>query len=253
MRWAWLVVLVGCDFWGWWDLRHYRNAWGVDAGPSVQDAYAQGDPLDKYRGGQDFSVVVMGNSVAVGYVATNWAAIQEEANDRMEGLQAVNPNATMTNLSGNGWCTEDHLGRDHAGNGRTDTINLIAALPTKPDVVLLPLQINDRNHDLGLVVFRANTIRIIERLRALDIVPVIIGEFGYQGGFEDYNAEALEIANEYQVAAINAYPRMQTAYLLDTSAAGIMADYAHPNPAGHDLMAQIVLGWFNAPMMRARP
>lgn len=217
-------------------------------------------PIDKFRLGDPVSVVVLGNSIGCGYYATGYASIAKHSNNRIktssaidstirgwvtqmrELLVAANPGSRVYNLSGDGWRTDSHLGEQAAEPTRDDSLAYIEAMVPPPDIVMLPLQINDIN--IGVSAFSTNTLEIISRIKAIGSYPVIVLENDSRAaGFGDLITEANAIASDENVEVIDMYTTFHALVLAGTEGPYYF-DTTHPNAAGHDLMASIITEWF---------
>lgn len=224
------------------------------------------DVLDRFRAGEAVHVVVIGNSIACGYYATNYANIVEQSNGRISSalytagastingwvqrlrdyMLGVNPASTFFNYSGDGWNTNNHNDGPVGGEGyvstRGGTYALIDAQTDVPEIALLPLQINDRTFDTE-ATFVANTTAIIEALQGRGIHPVIIAE-NVAGGSSTVTGRAITLAAELDVPLINVFE-------LDWGGLGIsvpwyfLPDTTHPNDTGHTQIYNTIKDWFD--------
>lgn len=225
--------------------------------------------LTRFRAGQPIRVVVIGNSVACGYNATNWENITEDANDRIaeadreapashingwvqrlrDYVVSENAESRVFNLSGNGWDTHDHLETQNAAAegytaGRSGTFTIIDAMAHKPDLAILPLQINDRSYDVE-ATFVVNTIAIVASLRARKITPVIMLE-NVAASAETVIARAQTLANAIGVAVIDANTTIAWSDHEQGDAVPWYEDNTHPNDLGHAAIYEVVQAWFDS-------
>ncbi|WP_044874984.1 SGNH/GDSL hydrolase family protein [Pseudomonas sp. LFM046] len=226
------------------------------------------DVIAHYQAGQPVQAVIIGNSVSCGYNADGAPIIKsisqpngklkvsERESDEAPGaptmlrafLRAKNPYSRIINLCGDGWDTNDHLGISTPAssiNGQTDSVDEVLAMKPYPDVVFLPLQINDALHGLSLDTFVKNTDLIINRLRGAGIAVVMVKEnFARIPTYQQFVAEVDHIAERHGLAVIDSYTPFG-------DGKGVLADYAHPNSAGHELIFEQYKKWFSNDVVRA--
>jgi len=199
-------------------------------------------------------------------------------------LKSKNTNSILINESGSGWDTGDHLGGispNSFGTIPENTINKIVNTYTvKPDIVLVPLQVNDWGHGLGLTWFNTHYAQILDTLIAglpnAAIVVVIespvynrsqvttnpsnynVDIVNESGGKYFYDS-ARSMAQSRSLAIMDLNTGLDTLAKAATGAdygtklynTGLMADGSpnypiHPNQAGHDLMASAAISFFDS-------
>ena len=124
--------------------------------------------LEKFQAGEAVIAVMLGNSIGMGYNAEGHEQLSSLYNEsrgfaiehRNSGyvghsrmlrdyLKSKNPKSELINLSGDGWDTNDHLGISLPSSSappHESSEVVIRALNPKPDIVFIPLQVNDPNH-----------------------------------------------------------------------------------------------------------
>ena len=108
----------------------------------------------------------------------------------------------------------------------------------KPDVVFVPLQINDANHNIQLSVFYKNTSIIVDSSESAGIDVVLVKEnFVRIEGYSDYIDMVDTIAREQNVSVIDTYTP-------SLGRSDILFYYAHPNDKGHKLIFEQYRNWF---------
>lgn len=272
------------------------------------------DVVAKVQAGTPVKVGILGNSVGCGQTATGFntgtmlnstyanaitgvsAASMLTSfgpHDPVEGwvnqlyayLLTKNASTVVINLSGSGWDTGDQLGVESANSGKTPVHNNVSTfvnMAPKPDVVLLPLQINDWGHNQGLTFFNTNTASIVSQLQAAGIVVIMVKESPIYNRPETnvsgaYTADRANYPNDYNftlaastIATSNNLGVMDLFAPLDTAIksqsgtyygnkmcnSGLFADGCpscpdsgnacpvHPNQAGHDIMATAAISFF---------
>ncbi|HEY3374655.1 MAG TPA: SGNH/GDSL hydrolase family protein [Candidatus Aquicultor sp.] len=232
--------------------------------------------LEKYQNNERVIAGFVGNSVGCGYYANNWDYLVEKLNMQLTTasridtrvqsmaiqlramLKAKNAQSDLYNLSGDGWCTEDHLGRGtHGVIEGIPTITALAAMNPKPDIVFIALNINDLNHRIGLgaghinwTMYCANTRTMVQQCLDNGMVPVLVKEGNVTMGtadgksYADYIAEYDVVADEFAVQGIG----LLDTYTSTLTASGIMYDSLHRNQAGHYLGFADYEEWFNQPL-----
>lgn len=156
-------------------------------------------------------------------------------------MVSVNPASRVVNYSGSGWDTNDHRGIQLPSSsivGSNDTVAEILNKDYLPDLVFMPLQINDPNHGLTVATFKVNMQNMIQRLLAAG-VPVVLVKENYTtiSGYANFITAVDELAAQYNLEVIDTFTPFG-------SGTGLMADYAHPNHAGHYLIFKTILSWF---------
>ncbi|WP_137972423.1 SGNH/GDSL hydrolase family protein [Pseudomonas sp. F(2018)] len=219
--------------------------------------------LEKFQAGEAVVAVMLGNSIGMGYNATGHEQLSSRYNEsrgfavehrdsgyvghsRMlrDYLKSRNPSSELINLSGDGWDTNDHLGislpSSSAPPHQSSDI-VIRSLSPKPDIVFIPLQVNDPNHQLSVQTFANNTRRIVSSIKEAGIEAVIVRENATEiPGYPRFVACASELAREMRVGVIDTYtPTL--------GRADLMSDYAHPNEAGHRVIFEQYRAWLSAP------
>lgn len=217
--------------------------------------------LEKFQAGEAVIAVMLGNSIGMGYNADGYELLAQRYNDsrgfaiahRSSGdvghsrmlrsyLKAKNPESELINLSGDGWDSNDHLGISLSSSSappHESSEAVIRELTPKPDVVFVPLQINDANHQLAVQTFASNTRRLVSSIRAAGIEPVIVKENAADiVGYPRFVACAGELAREMKVAVIDTYTPT-------AGRKGLMSDYAHPNEAGHQVIFEQYKAWLS--------
>ena len=212
------------------------------------------------------------------------APVEGWANQLFTYLQTKNPKSMVINLSGSGWDSGDQLGIYSTNSGKTPVRNNVRAFATmaaKPDAVLLPLQINDWGHSQGLAFFDANTEGIVSQLQAAGIVVIMVVESPVYNRPETnppdgYTSDRSNYPNNYNfVLAAKAFAAVHGLGLIDfftpmndlilanagtyygdkACSSGLFADGCpcasggnacpvHPNQAGHDIMANTAIAFF---------
>jgi lysophospholipase L1-like esterase len=149
------------------------------------------------------------------------------------------------------------------GGERTD--QALARLDTqvlshKPRIVTIMYGTNDSFVDKGkkeprLTVseFRENLVEIVARLRAAGVTPVVMTEprWGPEARngldenpnslLEEYLAECRSVAKDEKVPLVDHYAHWEKAEADGTKIADWTTDQCHPNPAGHRVMAELML------------
>lgn len=219
--------------------------------------------LEKFQAGEAVIAVMLGNSIGMGYNATGYEVLRTRYNDsrgfavehRLDGsighsamlrdyLKSKNPASQLVNLSGDGWDTNDHLGitlPSSSAPPHESSEVTIRGLSPKPDIVFIPLQVNDANHLISLPVFEANTRRLVGSIREADIEPVIVKENDTAiKDYELYQARVSEIAKDMKVEVIDTYTPTR-------ARPDLRSDYAHPNDAGHQVIFEQYRNWLTSP------
>ena len=229
------------------------------------------DAVDKLSVQQVANFAVIGNSVGCGYNAAGYTNIPGislsngklttagKISDVVTGawvtrfrafVKSYNAGSQVYNFSGNGWDSNDHRGISLPSSGvvgPTDTVAEILAMSTKPDLVLLPLQINDPNHGLTLATFETNTRAIIAGLAAGGVPCLIMLEnWTSIANYVDFQTRAVQISNSLNLPFIDGRKPF------GPNGDGRMFDYAHPNDTGHAAEYQAVAGWFLSKMHGGR-
>lgn len=217
--------------------------------------------LEKFQAGEAVIVVMLGNSIGMGYNATGYEVLHTRYNDsrgfavehRLDGsigysallrdyLKSKKPTSQLINLSGDGWDTNDHLGitlPSSSAPPHESSELIIQGLSPKPDVVFIPLQVNDANHLISLPVFAANTRRLVSFIEQAGIQPVIVKENDTEiKDFSRYIACVSEIAREMKVEVIDTYTPTR-------GRPELMSDYAHENDAGHRVIFDQYKEWLS--------
>lgn len=218
--------------------------------------------LQKFQAGEAIVAVMLGNSIGMGHGATGDEILKNRYNDsrnftveyRSSGdighshllrqyLKAKNPNSELINLSGDGWDTNDHLGISLPSSSappHESTETVLASLSQTPDLVFIPLQINDANHEIPISVFAKNTRQLLTSVTENGSAPVIVKEnYAEIEKYPRYVACAGEIAREFEVPVIDTYtPTLGRNDLL--------RDYAHPNQAGHQVIFDQYKTWLSS-------
>lgn len=218
--------------------------------------------LEKFQAGEAVIAVMLGNSIGMGYNATGYEAIHTRYNDsrgfavehRLDGsigytallrdyLKSKNPASQLINLSGDGWDTNDHLGitlPSSSAPPHESSELVIQGLSPKPDVVFIPLQVNDANHLISVPVFEANTRRLVGSIREAGIEPVIVKENDTAiKDYELYQARVSAIAREMKVEVIDTYTPTR-------GRPELRSDYAHVNDAGHQVIFDQYRSWLTS-------
>lgn len=197
-------------------------------------------------------------------------------------LKGKNSSNILVNESGSGWDTGDHLGGispNSFGTIPENTINkIVNGYLIKPDIVLVPLQVNDWGHGLGIKWFNAHYAKILDTLVSglpnADVVVVIespvYNRTQVMNNADNYNADIVnESGAKYFYDSARAMANSRGLIVLDLNTpldirakaaigmdygtklwnTGLMADGypnnpIHPNQAGHDLMAEIAITFF---------
>ena len=106
--------------------------------------------------------------------------------------------------------------------------------------MFIPLQVNDANHGLSIQTFAANTRHLVTFIKKAGIQPVIVKESYTQiEGYPQFVACAGEIAQAMGVEVIDTYTPSR-------GRVDLLADYAHPNDAGHQLIFDQYKGWLTS-------
>lgn len=223
--------------------------------------------LEKFQAGEAVIAVMLGNSIGMGYNATGRDGLQSVYNDsrgfavehRVDGsvghsgmlrdyLRSKNPDSLLINLSGDGWDTNDQLGitlPSSSAPPHESSEVTIKALNPKPDVVFIPLQVNDPNHGLTIQTFAKNTRQIVSFIQSQGIEPVIVKEnYTRIDGYPKFVSCAGAIARDMGVEVIDTY----------TPSRGrddLLSDYAHPNDDGHRLIFEQYRKWLSSDGNRA--
>lgn len=217
--------------------------------------------LEKFQAGEAVIAVMLGNSIGMGYNATGHEQLSSRYNESRgfavehqttgfighpmllsDYLKAKNSSSVLVNLSGDGWDTNDHLGISLSSSSappHESSEKVIRSLAPVPDVAFIPLQVNDANHQLTVPTFAANTRRLVASVREAGIEPVIVKEnYTEIPGYEQFVDCAGELARELKVEMIDTYtPTRERRDLL--------ADYAHPNDAGHRVIFEQYREWLD--------
>lgn len=218
--------------------------------------------LEKFQAGEAVIAVMLGNSIGMGYNATGRDGLESVYNDsrgfaiehRVDGsighsgllrdyLLAKNPGSQLINLSGDGWDTNDQLGitlPSSSAPPHESSEVTIKGLSPKPDVVFIPLQVNDANHGLTVQTFATNTRRLVSFIKGQGIEPVIVKEnYTRINGYPKFVSCAGAIAKEMGIEVIDTY----------TPSRGrddLLSDYAHPNDLGHKLIFDQYQKWLTS-------
>lgn len=217
--------------------------------------------VTKFLAGKAITAVLLGNSIGIGYYSSTYEVIPSIseysgellANERTSNkpgghasllrkfLKSKNESSELINLSGSGWDTNDHLGialPSTAVAPHKSLIDGIFLMQPKPDVVFIPLQINDANHNIDISVFYKNTSFIVRSIKSAGIDVVLVKEnYADIPGYSAYVSYIDDIAREQGVQVIDTYtPSLGRKDLL--------FDYAHPNEKGHELIFEQYRKWF---------
>jgi lysophospholipase L1-like esterase len=219
-----------------------------------------------WQRGEAIRVVVLGNSIGLGYYADGWEQIAltperhlaqpTEATGHgvtaqlQRFLRARNPATVVANESGDGATTVT----------MSAWLDRVVAVTPRYDLALLPLQVNDANQGRAVSAFTLWTERMLDRLTAAGIVPVLVKEndlydlpatrFGTP--IADFMTAVDQIAAARGLAVIDGYTPFHAAVLAGGGPAtcGLFwphDDYAvglHPNQAGHNLLFQAAAAWW---------
>lgn len=219
--------------------------------------------LEKFQAGEAVIAVMLGNSIGMGYNATGYEVLHTRYNDsrgfavehRIDGsighsamlrdyLKSKNPASQLVNLSGDGWDTNDHLGitlPSSSAPPHESSEVTIRGLSPKPDVVFIPLQVNDANHLIPLPVFEANTRRLIGSIRDSGIEPVLVKENDVDiKDYPLYIGRVSKIAQDMKVEVIDTWTPTR-------GKPELRADYAHVNDAGQKVIFEQYRNWLTAP------
>ncbi len=250
----------------------------------------------KMRNNDPVYVAIIGNSVGCGFMADNtfvpnpynsesWGLLAngfDMTSSRLtnEGqydtrinswpiqvlnyLKNRNSLSAIYNLSGNGYATWNHI--------QYKSVSCLADKIPKPDIVVIPLQINDASHSLE--IWAQNTTALIDDIRAHGMSPVIMKEndidpidiVGINGmdtvtqsiparpWFYDIMNSVDTFAEIENVPVIDAFaithPLMQKAGIGNYAGSGYLHDFVHPNQHGHDLMFSVVKCWLDSISVR---
>lgn len=218
--------------------------------------------LEKFQAGEAVIAVMLGNSIGMGYNATGYEELHAQYNDsrgfsvehRLDGsignagllrdyLKAKNPDSKLINLSGDGWDTNDHLGitlPSSSAPPHESSELIIRGLKPKPDVVFIPLQVNDANHLIPLPVFEANTRNLVTFIKNAGIEPILVKENDTAiKDYELYQARVSDIAKEMKVEVIDTYTPTR-------GRPELRSDYAHVNDAGHQVIFDQYRKWLTS-------
>lgn len=220
------------------------------------------DVVAQYQSGGPVHVAFIGNSVSCGFYGDDWKRVKPilQANgkirdDQVESdipqsaptklrtmLKARNPSSTVANICGSGWDTNDHLGiatPSSSAKNQTSSVDQVLGLPHRPDVVFLPLQINDANHKLTVETFTKNTNQMIQALSDSGISVVLVKEnYTLIPGYAAFIGKVDEIAKVWGAPVIDTYTPFE-------NSTRFLNDYAHPNGAGHNLIFEQYVKWFD--------
>jgi acyl-CoA thioesterase-1 len=136
----------------------------------------------------------------------------------------------------------------------------------KPTAVAIMYGTNDSYVDQGksasritVEEYRANLVRLVAELRAAGIAPVLMtsprwGKTARLNGvgehpnlqLEKYVAACRAVAAELRVPLVDHYQHWAAAEAKGTDIGGWTTDQCHPNPAGHQVLAELML-----PVVRA--
>lgn len=217
--------------------------------------------LEKFQAGEAVVAVMLGNSIGMGYNATGHEQLSSRYNESRgfaveyqasgsighskllsDYLKAKNPSSILVNLSGDGWDTNDHLGislPSSSAPAHESSERVIRSLGPVPDVAFIPLQVNDANHQLTVSTFAANTRRLVASVREAGIEPVIVKEnYTEIPGYQQFVDCAGELAREMKVELIDTYAPT-------SGKKDLLADYAHPNDAGHRVLFEQYRAWLS--------
>lgn len=217
--------------------------------------------LEKFQSGEAVAAVMLGNSIGMGYNATGHEALHTKYNDsrgfavehRLDGsvghsamlrnyLKSKNPHSELVNLSGDGWDSNDQLGiaqPTSSAPAHESSELVIESLIPKPDVVFIPLQVNDANHLIPLSVFDSNTRRLVSFIQKAGIEPVIVKENDTRiKDYDLYQSHVSNIAKEMKVEVIDTYTPTR-------GRPDLLSDYAHVNDAGHKIIFDQYRNWLN--------
>jgi lysophospholipase L1-like esterase len=133
-------------------------------------------------------------------------------------------------------------------------------LPHKPRIVTIMYGTNDSFVDKGkqeprlsAQEFRENLVAIVARLRAAGVTPVLMTEprWGPEGrnGLDEnpngllgkYVAECRSVAKDEKLTLVDHFAHWTKAEADGTKIADWTTDQCHPNPAGHRIMAELML------------
>ncbi|TWC18111.1 GDSL-like lipase/acylhydrolase family protein [Pseudomonas sp. SJZ085] len=220
------------------------------------------DVVASYQMSRPVHVAFIGNSVSCGFYGDDWKHIRSilQSNgkirdDQIESdipqsaptklramLKARNPASTVANICGSGWDTNDHLGVATPSSSvtrQTNSVDQVLRLPRRPEVVFLPLQINDANHKLTVETYTRNTNKIIQALRGAGIQVVLVKEnYAIIPGYKAFIDKVDEIARDWGVPVIDTYTPFGNAQWF-------LYDRTHPNGQGHNLIFSQYVKWFN--------
>lgn len=235
------------------------------------------DTLRKWQQGAPVRVVLIGNSMSLGFYADGWQRIEMTGADDPAGagrltaqshddddvlgvatqlralLRSRNPESILVNESRNGWDTPMFLGL--SGAPPVNVLGRVIAATPKYDMALVPLEINDLGHGLAFDTFQFGLREIVKRLKDAGIVPVLVKEndigplqpsrFGVP--WAKYMDEVDVIAEEAGLSVVDGYTPFHEAVVAAGSveASGLLYDNdLHPTQAGHDILFAAYKKWF---------
>jgi lysophospholipase L1-like esterase len=174
-----------------------------------------------------------------------------------EYLKKKNKKNCIQNMSASGWDIRHHIA--------DKTVEKIALRVPKPDIILIPLQINDSKGSVA--DYNRYLDILVQQIRALNMIPVIVKEnaidpidiFGVNGinsithrsperryFYSIMNAvDTIAIKENIEVVDFFSPTKkiISKKNIGESNTSGIMWDYLHPNQAGHDLMFSIIKKW----------
>ncbi len=242
----------------------------------------------KYKHNEQITIGIIGNSIGCGYRADNTFPCKESNNKggvlgqfdldndgrlKEDGqydplvrgwsfqlndyIKKKNKNNCIQNMSASGWDMRHHIA--------DNTIQKIALRIPKPNIILIPLQINDSK--LSIEEYIKNLELFVKQIRSFNMIPVLVKEnsidsidvFGIKG-INTFTKKTPERKNFYLIMnSIDSIAKSEHIGIVDfysptqkiiarttignANTSGILWDYLHPNQAGHDLMFSIIKKW----------
>jgi lysophospholipase L1-like esterase len=214
----------------------------VTPAPAAVTAPTAQAVIERWRAGQPIRVLVIGNSISAHDDPGSGVIAQVR---RL--VESKHPANVVDNASVNGYTA----GKALAWLERT-------ALPAY-DLAFLPLVVNDANQGNTPAEFAGTLQRVIDKLAARGIVPVLVKEndiydipekrFGTP--YRDFIAAVGQLAAQNRLSAVDGYTPFHAAVVArgGIEACGLFIEEMytglHPNQAGHDILFRAYEQWFN--------
>lgn len=242
--------------------------------PGVTGQATAADVVAQWQSGQPVRVLVLGNSISMGYYADGWERIVETAEGRgtaasqadpaIHGvihqlrrfIMTRNPASVVVNASRGG----------ETAHGALLRLDQVLAPGTVYDLAFVALTVNDANQGNTPGEYMERMDGLIARLKAANIVPVLVKEndiwklseqrFGIP--YSAFIAAVDQLASKHGLSVVDGYTPFRDAIVAGggIEASGLFwpfDDYAmglHPSQAGHNILAKAYERWFMSAVKR---